>query len=111
MEEKKESMNDLEYQITREKRNNMCSLHPNEALRGFCKNVFTAICFRCYLEQHKVHDVVMLEDINSADLKDKITEFEAELQAQKTKISYITEKVTANKNNYDAPDRRQAVWR
>ncbi len=102
MEEKKEKVNDLEYQMTRERQGNMCSQHPTEALRGFCKNDFSAICFRCYLEQHKTHDVVMLEDVNSADLKDKISEFETELVSQKNKIGYIAEKVTASKHNYDS---------
>ena len=101
MEEKKENMNDLEYQMSREKRDNMCTIHPNEMLRGFCKNDFTAICFRCYLEQHKTHDVVMLEDISSVDLKDKISEFEVELHTQTGKISYLAEKITTSKYNYD----------
>ncbi len=99
MEEKK--VNDLEYQMSRERQSNTCSIHPTEALRGFCKTDFSAICFRCYIEQHKSHDVVMLEDVNSADLKDKISEFETELVTQKGKIGYISEKVTASKHSYD----------
>lgn len=55
-EEKKNDITDLEYQMNREKRDNMCSTHPKEILRGFCKNDFSAICFRCYLEQHKTHE-------------------------------------------------------
>lgn len=102
MEEKKNDMTDLEYQMSREKRDNMCTTHPKEILRGFCKNDFTAICFRCYLEQHKTHDVVMLEEISSADLKDKISEFETELHTQTGKVSYLAEKITSSKNSYDS---------
>jgi len=101
-EEKKNDITDLEYQMNREKRDNMCSVHPKEILRGFCKNDFSAICFRCYLEQHKNHDVVMLEEISSIDLKDKINEFETELHTQTGKISYLAEKITASKSSYDS---------
>ena len=83
--------------MNREKQDNMCSIHPKEILRGFCKNDFSAICFRCYLEHHKTHDVVMLEDISSVDLKDKINEFEAELHTQTGKITYLAEKIIARK--------------
>ncbi len=101
MEKRKEKMNDLEYQMVREKESNTCGTHTTEVVRGFCKTDFTAVCFRCFLEQHKGHDVVMLEDINSADLKDKIREFEIESQSQKGKISYLTNKVNASKHSYD----------
>ncbi len=101
-EEKKEGTNDLEFQMSRSKKENMCSTHPTEALRGFCKTDFTAICFRCYLQYHKAHDVVMLEDIGSVDLKDKISEFELELQNQTRKVSYLAEKITASKQGYDS---------
>lgn len=101
MKEEKASINDLEYQMCREKRENMCILHSNEILRGFCKTDLTAVCFRCYLEQHKNHDVVMLEDITSIDLKDKINEFEVELQDQTGKISYLSQKIVSSKYNYD----------
>lgn len=97
-----EKVNDLEFQMARERRDNMCVIHPNEILRGFCKNDFSAICFRCYLEQHKTHDVVMLEDINSSDLKDKISEFESETQSQSNKIKYLAEKINSSKQNYDS---------
>jgi hypothetical protein len=43
----------------------------------------------------------MLEDINSTDLKDKISEFEAELQTQTTKINYLADKIKASKHSYD----------
>lgn len=102
MEDKTDHVNDLEYQMNREKVSNLCSVHSNEMVRGFCKTDFTAICFRCYLEQHKNHNVVMLEDINSADLKDKISEFEVELQSQAGKIGYLAEKIKASKHNYDS---------
>eukprot|EP00826_Nyctotherus_ovalis_P049645 TRINITY_DN6016_c0_g2_i4.p1 TRINITY_DN6016_c0_g2~~TRINITY_DN6016_c0_g2_i4.p1 ORF type:complete len:516 (+),score=153.99 TRINITY_DN6016_c0_g2_i4:128-1675(+) len=102
VEEKKNEMTDLEYQMTREKRDNMCSLHPKEILRGFCKSDFSAICFRCYLELHKTHDVVMLEEISSLDLKDKISEFETELHTQTGKVSYLAEKIASSKINYDS---------
>ncbi len=101
-EEKAEGVNDLEFQMGREKRENMCVLHPKEALRGFCKTDFTAVCFRCYLEQHKTHAVTMLEDIKGEDLKDKIAEFEAELQSQTRKIAYLAEKIAADKHSYDS---------
>ena len=44
----------------------------------------------------------MLEDISSVDLKDKINEFEAELHTQTGKITYLAEKITARKSNYDS---------
>ena len=93
---------DLDYQKERAKKSQFCNVHPREEIRAFCKNDFTAICFRCYLEVHKNHDVVMLEDINSNDLRDKITEFELELGNQSNKIYKLGEVIGGSKQNYDS---------
>ena len=94
-------LSDIEVQIMREKKNNFCLIHPKEELKAFCKTDFMAICFRCHLEKHKSHDVVMLEDINTADLKVKISEFETDLQDQCSKVDYLFDKISTSKDNYD----------
>ena len=44
----------------------------------------------------------MLEDINSNDLRDKITEFELELGNQSNKIYKLGEVIGGSKQNYDS---------
>ena len=94
-------VSDIEYQILRDKKNNFCLIHSSEELKAFCKTDFVAICFRCHLEKHKTHDVVMLEDICPNDLKDKIAEFENDVQDQSSKMEYLYEKISTSKKNYE----------
>jgi hypothetical protein len=94
-------MDDLEYQKEKLKKTQMCSAHPKEEIKAFCKVDFTAVCFRCFLENHKNHEVVMLDDINCNDLKEKISEFEVELTNQSQKIGVLMDKVSESKGNYE----------
>lgn len=48
-----------------------CKIHRNEDIKAFCKNDLCSICFKCLLGEHRNHDVVMLDEIQVEDLKDK----------------------------------------
>lgn len=48
-----------------------CKIHRNEDIKAFCKNDLCSICFKCLLGDHRNHDVVMLDEIQVEDLKDK----------------------------------------
>lgn len=48
-----------------------CKIHKNEDIKAFCKNDLCSICFKCLLGEHRNHDVVMLDEIQVEDLKDK----------------------------------------
>ena len=97
-----QKITDIEYQKEISKKTSKCSVHPREEIRAFCKNDFTAICFRCYLDRHKNHDVVMIDDISASDLMHKISEFEGELQNQTSTISSLSDKISQSKYNYDS---------
>ena len=49
-----------------------CKIHRNEDIKAFCKNDLCSICFKCLLGDHRNHDVVMLDELQVDDLKDKI---------------------------------------
>jgi hypothetical protein len=49
-----------------------CKIHRNEDIKAFCKNDLCSICFKCLLGEHRNHEVVMLEDLQVDDLKDKV---------------------------------------
>lgn len=49
-----------------------CKIHRNEDIKAFCKNDLCSICFKCLLGDHRNHDVVMLDELQVDDLKDKV---------------------------------------
>lgn len=53
------------------------------------------------MNEHRTHDVVMLEDLTVNDLKEKVPQFQDKVEDQIVKLSKIREKVYAIKENYD----------
>ena len=49
-----------------------CKIHRNEDIKAFCKNDLCSIGFKCLLGEHRNHDVVMLDELQMDDLKDKV---------------------------------------
>lgn len=49
-----------------------CKIHRNEDIKAFCKNCLCSICFKCLLGEHRNHEVVMLDELQVNDLKDKV---------------------------------------
>ena len=49
-----------------------CKIHRMEDIKAFCKNDLCSICFKCLLGDHRNHDVVMLDELQVDDLKDKV---------------------------------------
>ena len=49
-----------------------CKIHRNEDIKAFCKHCLCSICFKCLLGEHRNHDVVMLDELQVDDLKDKV---------------------------------------
>lgn len=59
-----------------------CKIHRNEDIKAFCKNDLCSICFKCLLGEHRNHDVVMLDEIQVEDLKDKAGQFHEKIETQ-----------------------------
>ena len=59
-----------------------CKIHRKEDIKAFCKNCLCSICFKCLLGDHRTHDVVMLDDLQVDDLKDKVGEFHSKVELQ-----------------------------
>jgi len=78
-----------------------CKIHKNEDIKAFCKNDLCSICFKCLLVEHRNHDVVMLDEIEVEDLKDKAGQFHDKVENQINQLASMREKVSSIKENYD----------
>lgn len=72
-----------------------------EDIKAFCKNCLCSICFKCLLGEHRNHDVVMLDELQVDDLKDKVGQFHEKIETQINQLASMREKVTSIKENYD----------
>ena len=78
-----------------------CKIHNNEDIKAFCKHCLCSICFKCLLGEHRNHDVVMLDELEVDDLKDKVGQFHDKIDAQVNQLASMREKVCGIKENYD----------
>lgn len=78
-----------------------CKIHRVEEIKAFCKNCLCSICFKCLLGDHRNHDVVMLDELQPHDLKDKVGQFHDKIDSQVTQLASMREKVHSIKENYD----------
>lgn len=78
-----------------------CKIHRNEDIKAFCKNDLCSICFKCLLGEHRNHDVVMLDELQVDDLKDKVGKFHEKIESQINQLASMREKVGSIKENYD----------
>ncbi|CAI2364622.1 unnamed protein product [Moneuplotes crassus] len=80
-----------------------CKIHASEDIKAFCMNDLYSVCFKCLLEEHRDHEVVLLEDLHNSmgDLKDKVPSFHDKVDEQVHKLSHINDRVSSIKENYD----------
>ena len=78
-----------------------CKIHGKEDIKAFCKNCLCSICFKCLLGDHRNHDVVMLDEIQVDDLKDKAGQFHDKIETQIHSLASMRDKVSSIKDNYD----------
>ena len=57
-----------------------CKLHPTQEIKAFCKNDLCSICFKCLLGDHRNHEVIMLDELNVADMGDFIPQFQDKVE-------------------------------
>ena len=76
-------------------------IHRNEDIKAFCKNDLCSICFKCLLGEHRNHDVVMLDELQVEDLKDKVGQFHDKIETQISQLASMRDKVCSIKENYD----------
>ena len=69
-----------------------CRDHSTEVLKGFCKDCFCGICFRCAIGKHRNHNIVMLDEINEGDLNEHIDLFENKVENLRDKTKALLEK-------------------
>ena len=78
-----------------------CKIHPTEDIKAFCKDCLSSICFKCLLGDHRNHDIVMLDELTTEDLREKVTQFQDKVEDQIGKLGGMREKVKNIKENYD----------
>ena len=47
----------------------MCLDHPNDEVKGFCKDCASGICFRCAIGKHRNHNIVNIDELDRSDLE------------------------------------------
>lgn len=58
-----------------------CKIHQGEDIKAFCKTCLASICFKCLLGDHRnCGDVVMLDELQIDDLKDKGGQFHEKIE-------------------------------
>ena len=70
-----------------------CKDHESESLKGFCKDCFNGICFRCAIGKHRNHNIIMLDEIEKGDLLDQINLFESKVIKFSEKAKSLLERV------------------
>ena len=68
------------------------SEHTSEDLKGFWKDWFAGICFRCAIGKHRNHSIVMLDEIDGGDLSTQIDLFKNKLLSIKDKAKSLLAK-------------------
>ena len=57
-----------------------CKIHKGEEIKAFCKTCLASICFKCLLGDHRSHEMVMLDELQIDDLKDKVGLFHEKIE-------------------------------
>ena len=78
-----------------------CRDHESELLKGFCKDCFSGICFRCAIGKHRNHNIIMLDEINKGDLSDHVDLFESKLDTVREKATSLFERASKFESHND----------
>lgn len=76
-----------------------CSEHKTDEIRGFCKDCFSGICFRCAIGKHRNHNIVNIDELDKSDLENQIQTFEGKIQGLKEKANIVLKKVRSSEQN------------
>jgi hypothetical protein len=69
-----------------------CNEHPNEDMKGFCKDCSAGVCFRCAIGKHKNHTIVNIDELDRRDLETQISVFENKIEQLREKALLILDK-------------------
>lgn len=69
-----------------------CNEHPEDDVKGFCKDCAAGVCFRCAIGKHRNHTIVNIDELDKKDLEVYINVFEDKIEQLKEKAQQIFEK-------------------
>lgn len=69
-----------------------CHDHPNEEVKGFCKDCSSGICFRCAIGKHRNHNIVNIDELDKSDLENQIGVFDNKIEMLKEKAKALLDR-------------------
>ena len=69
-----------------------CHDHPNEDVKGFCKDCSSGICFRCAIGKHRNHNIVNIDELDKSDLENQIGVFDNKIDMLKEKAKALLDR-------------------